>query len=266
VGKHKSWLQCIDTTQTGNATGSALKWTYPLARHSMSTPAVAGGLVFAADSGRRVQLRGCGDGSAVLDARGEWRGLGLTARRGWQGVFCDPQRQPARLPGDAGENAPERSRFGRCDQRIAGGGERRALRDDHDASVRFPKRLGGSPSQGPATTSRLRRTSRGTVAPPFDPALVGRLADRDPLVLPGRGLFSSSASFSEPSTGDRGRRRGRRRKRGRGARARRISQPRSGSRQWAGEVFARDKGTSPPILQRPSTTLWSSVRHHPSRW
>ena len=24
------------------------------------------------------------------------------------------------------------------------------------------------------------------------------------------------------------------------------------------EVFARDKGTSPPILQRPSTTLWSS--------
>jgi len=53
-GKHLAWLQCIDATQTGNATGSALKWAYPLARHSMSTPAVAGGRVFVGDSGRRV--------------------------------------------------------------------------------------------------------------------------------------------------------------------------------------------------------------------
>jgi outer membrane protein assembly factor BamB len=53
-GKHQAWLQCLDATQTGEVTASALKWTYPLARHSMSTPSLADGLVFVGDSGRRL--------------------------------------------------------------------------------------------------------------------------------------------------------------------------------------------------------------------
>jgi outer membrane protein assembly factor BamB len=53
-GKHQAWLQCIDATGAGNVTSSALKWAYPLSRHSMSTPAIADGLAFVGDSGRRV--------------------------------------------------------------------------------------------------------------------------------------------------------------------------------------------------------------------
>lgn len=45
-GKREAWLKCID------AAGPSELWSYPLARHSISTPAVAGGLVFVADVGR----------------------------------------------------------------------------------------------------------------------------------------------------------------------------------------------------------------------
>jgi outer membrane protein assembly factor BamB len=47
-GKNEAWLKCVDA-----ATGREL-WGQPLNRHCMSTPAVAGGLVFAADCGGKL--------------------------------------------------------------------------------------------------------------------------------------------------------------------------------------------------------------------
>lgn len=53
-GKHEAWLKCIDTTRAGDITQTGPVWSYPLNQHSMATPAVAGGLVFAGDSGKRL--------------------------------------------------------------------------------------------------------------------------------------------------------------------------------------------------------------------
>jgi outer membrane protein assembly factor BamB len=47
-GKNEAWLKRIDA-----ATGE-LRWTYPLDKHVMSTPAIHDGLVFIADIGRKV--------------------------------------------------------------------------------------------------------------------------------------------------------------------------------------------------------------------
>ncbi len=48
-GKRGAWLKCFRLTGTGDATGSAEAWSCPLEDHTMSTPAVAGGLVFVSD-------------------------------------------------------------------------------------------------------------------------------------------------------------------------------------------------------------------------
>jgi outer membrane protein assembly factor BamB len=48
-GKNEAWLKCIDATQTGDLTASGVLWSAPLVRHTMATPAVANGLVFATD-------------------------------------------------------------------------------------------------------------------------------------------------------------------------------------------------------------------------
>jgi outer membrane protein assembly factor BamB len=53
-GKHQAWLKCIATTGSGNVTATAEKWSCALEQHSMSTPAVADGLVFVGDSGHRL--------------------------------------------------------------------------------------------------------------------------------------------------------------------------------------------------------------------
>ncbi|HEX8295123.1 MAG TPA: PQQ-binding-like beta-propeller repeat protein [Chthoniobacteraceae bacterium] len=53
-GKNEAWLKCIDATKTGEVTGTAQRWSYPLDRHTMSTPAVHGGLVFATDTARKL--------------------------------------------------------------------------------------------------------------------------------------------------------------------------------------------------------------------
>ena len=53
-GKRQAWLKCIDATLTGDVTTTAEKWSYPLNRHTLSTPAVWNGLVFAADSGQKI--------------------------------------------------------------------------------------------------------------------------------------------------------------------------------------------------------------------
>jgi outer membrane protein assembly factor BamB len=51
-GKNQAWLKCIDATKTGDVTTNALLWTYALQKHVLSTPAIAGGLLFIADCGR----------------------------------------------------------------------------------------------------------------------------------------------------------------------------------------------------------------------
>lgn len=51
-GKNEAWLQCLDPRGAGDLTAAGRQWSYPLNRHTMSTPAVADGLVFAGDSMR----------------------------------------------------------------------------------------------------------------------------------------------------------------------------------------------------------------------
>lgn len=58
-GKNQAWLKCVDLTGTGDVTAGACRWTYDLTRHSMSSPAVADGLVYVGDSGQRIH---CVDG------------------------------------------------------------------------------------------------------------------------------------------------------------------------------------------------------------
>ena len=53
-GKREAWLKCLDVTGTGDVTRTATRWTYPLERHSCTTPAVADGLVYATDLGHFV--------------------------------------------------------------------------------------------------------------------------------------------------------------------------------------------------------------------
>lgn len=72
-GKHEAWLKCIDATRTGDVTRTGQVWSYPLARHCMATPAVAGGLVFVGDSGRRLHCveAATGQGLWTHDVKGE---------------------------------------------------------------------------------------------------------------------------------------------------------------------------------------------------
>jgi outer membrane protein assembly factor BamB len=53
-GKNEAWLKCFSVTGRGDVTTNALKWSYALERHVLSTPAIANGLVFIADCGRKV--------------------------------------------------------------------------------------------------------------------------------------------------------------------------------------------------------------------
>jgi len=53
-GKRQAWLKCIDASKAGDVTGSAGLWSYPLNRHCLATPSIAGGLVYATDLGRVV--------------------------------------------------------------------------------------------------------------------------------------------------------------------------------------------------------------------
>jgi outer membrane protein assembly factor BamB len=72
-GKNEAWLHCIDARGRGNRTEGARVWTYPLVRHSMSTPAVHEGLVYAADCGRMIHCVDAENGAGIWthDAEGE---------------------------------------------------------------------------------------------------------------------------------------------------------------------------------------------------
>ena len=52
-GKNAAWLKCLEAGTTLAEGQTREVWTYPLERHVMSTPAIAGSLLFIADCGRR---------------------------------------------------------------------------------------------------------------------------------------------------------------------------------------------------------------------
>lgn len=75
-GKRESWLICIDTVAAqagGDVTATAKRWSYPLARHTLSTPSVWNGLAFVAESGRKVHCVDALTGTPlwVHDTQGE---------------------------------------------------------------------------------------------------------------------------------------------------------------------------------------------------
>ena len=54
-GKYQAWLQCVTADQTGDTTGTAMRWSCPM-KHSITTPAVAGPLAFVADTGNKTLI------------------------------------------------------------------------------------------------------------------------------------------------------------------------------------------------------------------
>lgn len=80
-GKNEAWLKCIRTTGEGDITSNATIWTYPLDRHTMSTVAVADGLVFTADTSRHIHCIDAETGKPVWvhDTPGDYWGSPLVA-------------------------------------------------------------------------------------------------------------------------------------------------------------------------------------------
>jgi len=64
-GKNEAWVKCLRAGGRGDRTKKATVWSHPLGRHTMSTPAVADGLVFAADSMRTFHCLDAATGEAV---------------------------------------------------------------------------------------------------------------------------------------------------------------------------------------------------------
>jgi outer membrane protein assembly factor BamB len=53
-GKNEAWVRCIDPAGQGDLTSRAELWNHPLERHTMSTPAIVGDLVFIADCAKNL--------------------------------------------------------------------------------------------------------------------------------------------------------------------------------------------------------------------
>ena len=63
-GKNEAWLKCVDAGGTGDVTRTAAVWSYPLAKHSLCTPAIRDGLVYATDCGGTVHCIDAATGRA----------------------------------------------------------------------------------------------------------------------------------------------------------------------------------------------------------
>lgn len=72
-GKLEARLQCIDAGGSGDVTSTARRWTLELERHVLATPAIKDGLVYIADTRKRVYCADALDGKLLWthDARGE---------------------------------------------------------------------------------------------------------------------------------------------------------------------------------------------------
>ncbi len=68
-GKNESWLKCVDLSGLVMPASGAVQgheiWSHPLGRHTMSTPAVADGLVFVTDTGRQLHCVDAATGESV---------------------------------------------------------------------------------------------------------------------------------------------------------------------------------------------------------
>ncbi len=64
-GKNEAWLKCLDPRGSGELTTNAVRWVYPLGRHTMATPAVHDGLVFVTDAMRMLHCVDAKSGRAV---------------------------------------------------------------------------------------------------------------------------------------------------------------------------------------------------------
>ena len=80
-GKNEAWLKCIRTAGEGDITSNATVWTYPLDRHTMSTPAISNGLIFTADTSRHIHCvdEATGQPVWVQDTTGDFWGSPLVA-------------------------------------------------------------------------------------------------------------------------------------------------------------------------------------------
>ncbi|MBI1841482.1 MAG: PQQ-binding-like beta-propeller repeat protein [Verrucomicrobia bacterium] len=80
-GKNEASLFCVRATGSGDVTGSAKIWSYPLVKHSLSSPAIHDGLVFIADCGRMVHCVDSRTGAACWshEAKGDIWGSPLVA-------------------------------------------------------------------------------------------------------------------------------------------------------------------------------------------
>lgn len=72
-GKRQAWLKCINAAGTGDITHSGEVWSYPLNKHTSSTPAVHDGLVFIADCGKTIHCvdAATGHGCWTHEVQGE---------------------------------------------------------------------------------------------------------------------------------------------------------------------------------------------------
>lgn len=80
-GKEQSWIKCIDATKTGDITDAGPVWSYEMNHHCSTTPAIANGLVFAADCRGILHCVDAETGAAVWthDVGGEIWGSPLVA-------------------------------------------------------------------------------------------------------------------------------------------------------------------------------------------
>jgi outer membrane protein assembly factor BamB len=113
-GKNEAWVKCLDVTRPGpDITVTGLLWSAPLTRHTMTTPAVAQGLVFATDCGQVLHCFDADSGQVYWthEAEGEMWASPLVAdgkvyfgtRRGdfWVLAAAKEKRVLARVPLDA---------------------------------------------------------------------------------------------------------------------------------------------------------------------
>ncbi|MCB1125614.1 MAG: PQQ-binding-like beta-propeller repeat protein [Verrucomicrobiae bacterium] len=96
-GKNESWLWCLNPSGSGDATTTGMVWRYRLGNHVMASPAVADGLVFAADCDGTLHCVDAATGEAcwTFEANGAFWASPFVAdgkvycatQRGWAYVF-----------------------------------------------------------------------------------------------------------------------------------------------------------------------------------
>jgi len=64
-GKNGAWLKCLTLGGTADQPVPGLKWSYPLVRHTFSTPSVADGLVYVSDCSQNLHCVDADTGRAV---------------------------------------------------------------------------------------------------------------------------------------------------------------------------------------------------------